>query len=167
METDRLYTNLMKRCNWENLKDESIYFDWYHRYLFASAQIRPSFYQLAKALANENRQSEVLQVLQEAEEILPFRNRELDYYSILMCELYFQLEEKEAGEKQLQKLATNLSEWINYQLLLTEQLDANMMQNLQRKLYYFQKLISIAQSNQLALAPRLMENLNTYMARLE
>ncbi|MGQ7870035.1 glycosyltransferase family 117 protein [Sunxiuqinia sp. sy24] len=167
VETDRLYAKLMERCNWENLKDESIYFDWYHRYLFASAQIRPSFYQLAKALANENRRTEALQILQEAEEILPFRNRELDYYSILMCELYFQLEEKEVGEKQLQKMATNLSEWINYYLQLTEQLNANMMQNLHRKLYYFQTLVSIAQSNQLALAPTLMENLNTYMVRLE
>lgn len=167
VDPDILYRNLMERCRWENLKDPDVYFDWHHRRLFASAQIRPAFYRLAKALVDDNRKDEALRVLHEIREIMPFRNWPLDYYSILLNELYFKMNEKEAGEEQMTELAANLDEWINYYLKLGELTGAGLAQELEMKLFLYQSLGSMASSNHLPMAGTMSEKLNAYLALME
>ncbi len=167
VDPEILYRNLIERCHWENLKDPDVYFDWHHRRLFASAQIRPAFYRLAKALVEDNRKDEALQVLHEVREILPFRNWPLDYYSVLLNELYFKMNEKEVGEKQMTELAANLDEWINYYLKLAEFAGAGSTQELEMKLFLYQSLVSMASSNHLPTAEAMNEKLKAYLAIME
>ena len=167
VDPDILYHNLMERCHWENLKDPDIYFDWHHRRLFASAQVRPAFYRLAKALVENDRKHEALQVLQEIGEILPFRNWPLDYYSILLTDLYFRMNEKETGKKEMKELVVNLDEWINYYLGLTEFEGAGLQDELEMKLFLYQSLASIASSNHLPMAEAMNEKLKNYLAMME
>ena len=163
VDVDRLYTNLMERCNWENLKDSSVYFNWHHRRLFASAQIRPAFYRLANSLAANNEPEKALKVIHEAEAVMPFRNWPLDYHSVSLCDLYFQLKDRKEGEQRLNELAANLENWINYYFLLGQQTGADLSQELGMKLYLYQRLTGMAAQNKLDKAQSMQEKLDVYV----
>ena len=163
VESNLLYANLMQKCNWENLKDSSVYFDWHHRRLFASAQIRSAFYRLAESMTIQGDHDKAMDVIREAEEILPFENWALDYQSVLLCDLYFQLDEKETGEKQMNKLVANLEEWINYYLELGRQTGADLTQELGMKVYLYQRLVTMAVQNKLSNVGAMTEKLSVYL----
>ena len=167
VDSQRLYTNLMEHCTWDNLKDSTIYFDWHHRRLFASAQIRPSFFRLAQALAEEGKNAQAKEVLYEVNQVMTFRNWPLDYYSVLLSQLYFEIDEKAAGEAQVKKLAANLDEWINYYLALGNRVGADLSQELRMKLYLYQTLQTIAKSNELDEAEMMTEKLTGYRTTIQ
>lgn len=166
VDTERLFENLMNQCRWESLKDRSVYFDWHHRRLFASAQIRPAFYRLAKALVQTKQFERAQLVLQEAKKVMPFRNWPLDYYSVMMSELYFEIGNGTQGEQQLVYLSENLDEWINYYLNLEDLTGKVSLNELEKQLFYYQKLAAIADANKLELADLLNDKLGGYLKML-
>jgi hypothetical protein len=163
VDADRLYSNLMEKCNWENLKDPSVYFDWHHRRLFASAQIRLAFYRLAASLTEQGEHEKALKVVAEAEAIMPFKNWQLDYQSVSLCELYFLLNENGKGEQRMDELAANLEEWINYYLNMDKRPSGDLSQDLRMKLFLYQRLAAIAVQNKAGAATRLTEKINNYL----
>jgi len=114
VETESLYTKLMQNCNWNNLANPSVYFDWHHRRMFASMQIRNAFYRLAKKLTEENKPGKALDVLDKAEQTITLRHWPVDYQSILMAALYAPNGQKASGEKRFRELASSLEENLNY-----------------------------------------------------
>lgn len=42
------FRNMMEKCNWTNLHNQSVYFDWHHRRMLASMQVRNAFTRLSK-----------------------------------------------------------------------------------------------------------------------
>jgi len=114
IETESLYANLMQKCNWDNLADPSVNFDWHHRRMFATMQIRNAFYRLAKQLTEEKQYAKALEVLKKAEQTISLRNWPVDYQSILLASLYTKNSQKQLGETRFQELATSLEEWMKY-----------------------------------------------------
>jgi len=114
IQTESLYTKLMQKCNWDNLADSSVYFDWHHRRMFASMQIRSAFYRLAEKLTEEKQTEKALEVLKKANETITLKNWPVDYQSILMAALYVKNGNKQSGEKRFNQLAKNLEEWLSY-----------------------------------------------------
>ncbi len=114
IETESAYQKLMQKCVWENLADTTVDFDWNHRRMFASMQLRNAFYRLAKQLTQEGNPKKAVEVLKKAEKTINLRNWPVDYQSILMAALYVANGEKEAGETQFRKLASSLEGWLNY-----------------------------------------------------
>jgi hypothetical protein len=78
----------MNNCNWENLADASVYFDWHHRRMIASMQIRNAFYRLAKNLSEEKQLARVIEVLNREEKTMSLKLLPVDYQSILLASLY-------------------------------------------------------------------------------
>ncbi|HKJ44090.1 MAG TPA: DUF2723 domain-containing protein, partial [Sunxiuqinia sp.] len=167
VDVRKMYTNLIERCNWENLEDSTVYFNWHHRRLFASAQIRPAFYRLAKALTENHENEKVLQVIHEAEQVMPSHNWPVDYHSVLLCGLYFQLNERAAGEQRLALLEHKFGQWINYYLELGNQTGSDFSQELGMKMYLFQQLALMARQNKLDNAQRMQQQLEQYMKRMQ
>ena len=114
IETENLYTKLMKKCNWDNLANPSVYFDWHHRRMFATMQIRNAFYRLAKNLTEEKKTGKALEVLAKAEQTMTFKHWPVDYQSILMAGLYSPNGEKTKGQMQFKLLADSLEEGLKY-----------------------------------------------------
>ena len=114
IETENLYTNLMQKCNWNNLANPSINFDWHHRRMFATMQIRNTFYRLAKQLTEEKQYAKALEVLKKAEQTINLRNWPVDYQSILLAGLYAKNSQKQLGETRFQELAASLEDWLKY-----------------------------------------------------
>jgi len=114
IETENLYTNLMQKCNWDNLANPSINFDWHHRRMFATMQIRNAFYRLARQLTEEKQNAKALEVLKKAELTMSLRNWAVDYQSILLAGLYAKNGQKQLGEDRFQELATSLEEDLKY-----------------------------------------------------
>ncbi|MDP2337898.1 MAG: DUF2723 domain-containing protein [Bacteroidota bacterium] len=114
IETESLYTKLMTKCNWNNLADTSVYFDWHHRRMFASMQIRSAFYRLAQKLTQEKKSEKALAVLKKAEQTITLKHWPVDYQSILMARLYEPNGKKQRGEIRFKELATSLEEGLSY-----------------------------------------------------
>ncbi len=141
IETESLYTKLMQKCNWDNLADQSVYFDWHHRRMFASMQIRSAFYRLAKKLTDENQPEKALEVLEKANKTISLRNWTVDYQSILMAGLYVRNGQKQLGEKRFQELALSLEEWMNYYATFLPQQKKNIQDEAGYKISLFDELI--------------------------
>jgi len=114
IESEKMYNIIMKKCNWDNMADSSVYFDWHHRRIFASMQLRTVFYRLANQLTKESKPDEALAVLRKSDKIIPLRNWTADYQSILMAGLYTQNGAKDEGRKKFLELVDSLDEWLNY-----------------------------------------------------
>lgn len=114
IDAESLYNKLMRQCNWDNLGNPNVYFDWHHRRMFASMQIRNAFYRLAQKLTDEQQASKALEVLQKAETTISLKNWPVDYQSILLAALYAKNNQKELGKAKFQELAQSLQEWLQY-----------------------------------------------------
>lgn len=114
IESDSCYMKLMQKCNWKNLADTTVNFDWNHRRLFASMQIRNVFYRLAEQLTKENKREKALAMLAEAHRIIGLHNWPVDYQSLLLASLYAKNGDKETGQKRVRELAASLETWLNY-----------------------------------------------------
>ena len=114
IDTESLYTKLMRTCNWDNLANPNVYFDWHHRRLFASMQIRNAFYRLAGQLTEEKQDAKALEVLKKSEQVIPLRNWPVDYQSILQAALYNRIGQKQLGQIKFQELANSLEEGLVY-----------------------------------------------------
>ena len=114
IDADSLYTKLMQQCNWDNLANPNVYFDWHHRRMFASMQIRNAFYRLAQKLTNEQQTAKALEVLKKADTTISLKNWPVDYQSILLAALYAKNNQKELGKAKFQELTQSLEEWLQY-----------------------------------------------------
>jgi hypothetical protein len=144
VDPERLYKNLLEKCNWENMKDTSVYFDWHHRRMFAVIQIRHAFYRLAESLIQNKQPDRARQVIREAMTILPFRLWPVDYYSCLLNDTLFKLG-KDAGEIALLKeQAGNLEEWLDYLCQFEGGKLRMIEQDCSAKLYLYRELFNMA-----------------------
>jgi hypothetical protein len=114
IESEELFEKLMIRCNWDSLSEKNVYFDWHHRRMLASMQIRNAFYRLAKHLTDENKQEKALQVINKAEQTVGLDLLSVDYQSIWMAALYEKNNQKSLGVKKFKILADSLEEWLDY-----------------------------------------------------
>ena len=114
IETENLYSNLMQKCNWNNLADSTVNFDWHHRRMFATMQIRNAFYRLANQLTEGKRPEKAMEVLKKAEQVMSLKNWPVDYQCILLASLYAQNGQKRLGEVRFQELAASLEEGLKY-----------------------------------------------------
>src|SRR5665648_260812 len=168
IETENLYANLMQKCNWDNLSDSSVYFDWHHRRMFASMQIRTTFYRLAQKLTEENKKEKALEVLRKADQVMSLKHWPVDYQSILMAGLYSENNEKQEGEKQFHRLAKSLEEWLKYLTSFPTRQKASIVNEAEYKLSLYNELI--IQANETIPEPELKlmkEKLMTFAGNLE
>jgi hypothetical protein len=114
IESAKLYETLMQKCNWENLTHSNVYFDWHHRRMLASMQIRTAFYRLAEKLTAEKQTAKATEVLKKAEKIISLNLWPVDYQSIEMAALYVRNGQKQLGESRFKELAASLEEWLQY-----------------------------------------------------
>lgn len=144
VDTERLYDNLMHQCDWKNMKDRSVYFDWHHRRMFAVTQIRYAFYRLAGALAASNQPEKALTVVQEAMSVLPFRLWPVDYGSCLLNRTWLSLDKNDGGLALLKEQCANLEEWLDYLSGFKGVKSGMTGQELRSKLYLYQELYDLA-----------------------
>jgi hypothetical protein len=145
VDSESLYNKLMKKCNWDNLADPSINFDWHHRRMFASMQIRSAFYRLALKLSEENKTERALEVLEKAHKTISLRNWPVDYQSILMAALYTINGRKQLGETRFRELAASLEEWMRYFITFNPVERKSISYDAEYRLYMYQALIEKAQ----------------------
>lgn len=139
-----LYRKLMQQCNWENLANPRINFDWHHRRMFASMQIRSAFYRLAQKLTDEKQTTKALEVLKKASETMSLRNWPVDYQSILLAGLYARNDQKEAGKAKFQELSKSLEEGLLYYSGFSGSQKESILEDAGYKLSLYNELIKQA-----------------------
>jgi len=145
IETENLYTNLMQKCNWDNLSNPDVYFDWHHRRMFASMQIRNAFYRLANQLTLENKPEKALEVLKKADQTIPLKLWPVDYQSVLLAGLYEKNGQKQSGEVHIRKLARSMEEWLNYYASFSPSQKSSIINEARYQLALYGELISLAE----------------------
>ena len=144
IETENLYNNLMQHCNWDNLTNQKVYFDWHHRRMFATMQIRNAFYRLAKQLADEKQEAKALEVIKKSEQIMSLRNWPVDYQSILLAGLYTQIGQKQLAQTKFQELANSLEERLNYYITFPTNQKESILNEAGYQLSLYNELINQA-----------------------
>lgn len=144
IETEKLYTKLMKTCKWDSLNDPSVYFDWHHRRMLASMQIRNAFYRLAKSLSEEKQCDRAVEVLQKAEKTVSLNLWPVDYQSILIASLYSPNGHKDLGEKRFKELSSFLEETLTYLASFPPQKRKSISHEAQYQLSLYNELINQA-----------------------
>jgi len=145
IETESLYTKLMKDCYWENMANPKVNFDWHHRRMFATMQIRTAFYRLAKKLTEENKPQKALEVLQKVERTVTLKHWPVDYQSIMMAGLYAANEHKTDGEKRIKELASLMEQWLKYYSSFSGEQKKSIIEEAGYQLSLYNELIKQAQ----------------------
>ena len=114
IDTENLYTKLIKKSNWDNLSNPEVNFDWHHRRMFATMQIRNAFYRLAQKLTEENKTEKACEVIAKSEQTITLKHWPVDYQSILLAGLYLPNGKKSQGEIRFIELASSLESWLTY-----------------------------------------------------
>jgi hypothetical protein len=167
IETENLYTTLMQKCNWENLTREDVYFDWHHRRMFATMQIRNAFYRLANQLTQENNSQKAMEVLKKAEQVVNLKLWPVDYQTILMAGLYAPNGQKTLGEVRIKELSHSLEEWLSYYASFPPEQKASIQEEAGYQLALYGELIKQAQGTLSEKEiTQLKENLMTYAQKL-
>jgi len=168
IETESLYTKLMKKCTWNNLANPEIYFDWHHRRMFATMQIRSAFYRLAEKLTEENKPGKALEVLEKAEQTITLKHWTVDYQSILMASLYALNGEKLQGENRFKELADSLEEWLRYYSSFPAKQKKSIAEDAEYQLSLYNELIKQAKDTLTETELKAMkEKLMAFAERLE
>jgi len=144
IDSTSLYNKLMRQCNWNNLANPKAYFDWHHRRMFASMQIRNAFYRLAQKLTDEKQTTKALEVLNKANQTISLRNWPADYQSILLAALYAPNGKKELGKVRFRELTESLEEWLRYYSTFSKSQKAFILDDAGYKLSLYNELIKQA-----------------------
>jgi len=144
IDSESLYTKLMKKCNWDNLANPSVNFDWHHRRMFASMQIRNAFYRLAQKLTDEKQTIRALEVLEKAEKTITLKHWPVDYQSILMAGLYTSNGKKQLGETRFKELAFSMDEWLKFYTTFVPTQKQSILQDAEYQLSLYNELIKQA-----------------------
>ncbi len=144
IDSTSLYNKLMKKCNWKNLANPHINFDWHHRRMFASMQIRNAFFRLAQKLTDENQPDKALAVMKKANETMSLKNWPVDYQSILLAGLYVRNAQKEAGKTKIRELSKSLEEWLLYYSEFPKNQKESILEEAGYKLSLYNELIKQA-----------------------
>lgn len=144
IDSASLYNKLMKQCNWDNLANPRINFDWHHRRMFASMQIRNAFYRLSQKLTEEKQSAKAMEVLKKADATMSLRNWPVDYQSILLAALYAKNDQKAAGKAKFQELSKSLEEWLIYYSEFPSSQKESVLEDAGYKLSLYNELIKQA-----------------------
>lgn len=167
IETESLYTTLMQKCNWDNLTRSDVYFDWHHRRMFATMQIRNAFFRLANQLTIENDPNKAFEVLKKAERVVDLKLWPVDYQTVLMAGLYARNGQKPQGEARIKELSRSLEEWLSYYASFPPSQKASIMEEAGYQLALYGELIKQAQDTLTQKEiMQLKENLMAYAQKL-
>jgi hypothetical protein len=144
IDSTSLYAKLMKQCNWDNLSKRNINFDWHHRRMFASMQIRNAFFRLANKLTEEKQTAKAIEVLKKADSAMSLRNWPVDYQSLLLAALYTPNGQKEGGEVKFRELSKSLEEWLVYYSSFQKDQKTAVPEDAEYKLSLYNELIKQA-----------------------
>jgi hypothetical protein len=144
VDAAHLYTTLMEKCNWDNLENPNVYFDWHHRRMFATMQIRNAFYRLAAQLTEEQQSDKALKVLKKAEQTVSLQLWPVDYQSVLMAGLYAKNGDVQMGKARVNELARSLEEWLTYYASFSSSQKSSISNDASYQLALYDELIKQA-----------------------
>ncbi len=144
IDSSVLYENLMNKCNWENQKNEEVYFDWHHRRMFAVTHMRQAFSRLAQQLIDEGDKTKAFAVIREGEEVLPSHLWPSDFNSISLARLYFEAGDRGSGQKSIERIQNELEEWLDYFSTFQGRQRHSIEQDYTMKLYLYQLLTEVS-----------------------
>ncbi len=139
---EEAYQNLMKKCNWANLQDKSVYFDWHHRRMLASMQVRNAFSRLAKKLVEQGQVKKAFEVLEESRKSISLDHWMIDLPAVQMTGIYFEAGKNEPGMEYTQSVLNNLKQWLDYYISMDAYYFNRVFTDFRYKLYLYQELIN-------------------------
>jgi len=142
VNTDILYDNLMNKFRLDNMKDKNVYWDENNLRMFMN--LRSGFSRLAEALVAEGKNDKAIEVLDKCEEYLPNETVPYNYFNIKICELYYQVGQKEKGAQILKTLASNINTDMDYYLSLSERLSNKVGEEKERAMAMASEIMRVA-----------------------
>lgn len=112
VNTAIMYDNLMHKFRYGNVASEDVYLD--ENTLRMCGTHRMMFAQLADALIREGETEKALNVVNYSFEVLPGTTVKHDYYSTLLADSYYRLNEAEKADVIMRSVATDCVQYLNW-----------------------------------------------------
>lgn len=147
LDTEVAYDNLMKKCDWSNLRNSAVYFDWHHRRMLASMQVRNAFYRLAKNLVDEGQMQKAFDTLEMSRVSVTFDHWAIDYAAVQMAGLYFKTGETDRGLNYTKAVANGLKQWLEYYISMDDYQFNRVADDFRYKLFLYQEMLKSLDGN--------------------
>ena len=161
VNTERMYDNVMNKFKWGGVDKPGVYLDENVMRMCKGYRFT-LFSKLAAALASEGKKEKAINVLDKAMEVLPPENVPLDYSGLSLAELYYQLGEKEKGEKVYEAIADNSMRTINWYFRLRPGQLSSVLSDLEHHLAVIQEILRVNKQYNPELAKRYQEEFDNY-----
>ncbi len=127
-----LYENIMNKFQWGNINDPDVYLN--EDNIRMTVSFRNIFRRLAQALVEEGEPQKAIEVLDRAMEIMPPQKVPLNYFSLLMAEVYLEANATEQAlaimERMVDMEEQNLNYYFSFGARRGALLEANMHESL-------------------------------------
>jgi hypothetical protein len=132
--------NLMNKFKWGNMNDPKIYLD--ENNIRMMTNLRNSFNRLANQLLIENKKDSAKAVLDRCAEIIPDKVVSHEYFSLEIADTYLKMNERGKGTDIITQAFNQYDQNLAYFLSLDRklQLDASIQEEIQKGLFYLQKM---------------------------
>jgi tetratricopeptide (TPR) repeat protein len=138
--SDIMYENLFNKFKWGNMNDPSVYIDENNSRMMTN--IRNNFNRLASTLVEEGERDSAIKALEKGFELVPPSVVPYEYFSLEMIETFYQTGAKDKASKHAAEAFKTFNEMVAYLTSLPAQyqLSGDVTDELQRDLFYLQKL---------------------------
>ncbi|HXK82096.1 MAG TPA: DUF2723 domain-containing protein [Bacteroidales bacterium] len=122
IDSDLLYDRLMNTFKWGNMNDPDIYIDYTTERTTKILKIRRNFSRLAIVLARENKKDKAIEVMERAEEIMPFDIFVPGYFDVDFSDGWYAAGDSIKGDQVLYEIAKVTQQELDFYFSLPEKL---------------------------------------------
>lgn len=144
IDTDILYDNLMNKFKYTNMGNTEVHMDYHIRRTTKIVRLRRVFVRLANALVAEGKTDKAVEVLNKAEEVVPFTVFRPDYFSTPYPDAWYKAGEMDKGDSSLMEVVNVVNQELNFYFSLDEAKMVSVEYEIRYSLETLRKCLSLA-----------------------
>jgi hypothetical protein len=141
IESEKMFDNMMNRFNWGGIEEQDLYLDENNRRMLSN--YRNSFGRLASQLLDEGKADSARMVMNRCLELIPHEMVPHNYFSTLLVEDLYRLEDFERGDQVARQLADEYESELMYLFSLDRKYSWRVADQKQLGMYIMRELARI------------------------
>ncbi|SHJ00250.1 Protein of unknown function [Tangfeifania diversioriginum] len=156
-DADKLYEKLTEAFQWGNISNPAVNIDWNTRLNFNVFQVRNVFNEVAFALLKKGEKEKAANLMELSLEHFPLSQLPYDIFTVRQVEILYEAGLTEEAEVFIANLENDITQTLDFFQTLDESRRAGEQEEIQRQLYYLNRLAVFAAKNGMAVKSRNMK----------
>jgi hypothetical protein len=142
VDTDLMYNNLMNKYKFRSIADPKVYINENSSRIISN--YRNIFGRLARALVDENKNLQAVEVLDKCMELIPAENVPFNFFALSLIENYYRADAIDKGVEYSKVYMAQCENEVKYLLSLSDRLSGTVRSEIELNLYVLQELYKMA-----------------------